>query len=37
MELADRVLVMSEGGIAYDRPVAEASIGEIGQHMAGHH
>ena len=26
MELADRVLVMSEGAIAYDRPVAEAEI-----------
>ena len=37
MELADRVLVMSEGTIAYDRPVAEAEIGEIGQRMAGHH
>lgn len=37
MELADRVLVMSEGRIAYDRPVAEAEIGEIGQYMAGHH
>jgi len=37
MELADRVLVMSEGAIVYDRPVAEAEIGEIGQRMAGHH
>lgn len=37
MELADRVLVMSEGAIAYDKPVAEAKIGEIGQYMAGHH
>ncbi len=36
MELADRVLVMSEGRIAYDRPVAEAAIAEIGHHMGGH-
>ncbi|AZQ66732.1 ABC transporter ATP-binding protein [Silicimonas algicola] len=37
MELADRVLVMSEGAISYDRPVGEVAIGEIGQRMAGHH
>ena len=37
MELADRVLVMSDGAIAYDKPVTEAQIGEIGQYMAGHH
>jgi simple sugar transport system ATP-binding protein len=36
MELADRVLVMSEGRIAFDRPVAEASIEEIGHRMGGH-
>ncbi|MEM1400582.1 MAG: ATP-binding cassette domain-containing protein, partial [Pseudomonadota bacterium] len=36
MELADRVLVMSEGAIAYNRSVAEVNIGEIGQRMAGH-
>lgn len=36
MELADRVLVMSEGRIAYDAPVAEASIATIGHHMGGH-
>jgi ABC-type uncharacterized transport system ATPase subunit len=37
MELADRVLVMSEGAIAYNRPVAEADIGDIGHRMGGHH
>jgi len=37
MELADRVLVMSEGAIAYDRPVAQADIAEIGHRMGGHH
>ncbi|MEM8728313.1 MAG: ABC transporter ATP-binding protein [Pseudomonadota bacterium] len=37
MELADRVLVMSEGAIAYDRPVAEATIADIGARMGGHH
>lgn len=36
LELADRVLVMSEGRIAYERPVAEADIAEIGRHMGGH-
>ena len=37
MELANRVLVMSEGTISYGQPVGEVSIGEIGQRMAGHH
>jgi simple sugar transport system ATP-binding protein len=36
MELADRVLVMSEGRIAFDRLVAEATIEEIGHRMGGH-
>ncbi len=36
IELADRVLVMSEGRIAYDRPAAEADRAEIGHHMGGH-
>ncbi|MGB1025660.1 MAG: ABC transporter ATP-binding protein [Rhodospirillaceae bacterium] len=36
MELADRILVMSEGRIAYERPAAEADIAEIGHHMGGH-
>lgn len=37
MELADRVLVMSEGAIAYDKPVGEATIADIGHHMGGQH
>ncbi len=36
LELADRVLVMSEGRIAYDRPIAEADVAAIGHHMGGH-
>lgn len=37
LELADRVLVMSEGRITYDRPVAQADIASIGHHMGGMH
>ena len=36
MEMADRVLVMSEGRIVYDRPTSAADIAEIGHHMGGH-
>ena len=36
LELSDRVLVMSEGRIAFETPIATADIGEIGRHMAGH-
>ncbi len=36
LELADRVLVMSEGRIAFETPAASADIAEIGRHMAGH-
>ncbi|WP_236545236.1 ABC transporter ATP-binding protein [Tropicimonas marinistellae] len=36
MELSDRILVMSEGQIAFETPVETADIGEIGRHMAGH-
>lgn len=36
MELADRVLVMSEGRIAYECAAADADIAEIGHHMGGH-
>ncbi|MFT4784192.1 MAG: ABC-type uncharacterized transport system ATPase subunit [Paracoccaceae bacterium] len=36
MELADRVLVMSEGRIAYEAEIAEADIAIIGHHMGGH-
>lgn len=36
MELSDRILVMSEGRIAFETPIATANIAQIGQHMAGH-
>jgi simple sugar transport system ATP-binding protein len=36
MELADRILVMSEGRITYETPAAQASLAEIGHHMGGH-
>ena len=36
LELADRVVVMSEGRIAFETPIATADVGEIGRHMAGH-
>jgi len=36
LELADRVLVISEGKIAYETPVASADRQVIGRHMAGH-
>lgn len=36
MELADRVLVMSDGRIAYECAAADADIAEIGHHMGGH-
>ena len=37
LQLSDRILVMSEGHIAYETPAVNADIGEIGRHMAGHH
>lgn len=36
MELADRIIVMSEGRVSFETPIAAANIVEIGQHMAGH-
>ena len=36
IELADRILVMSEGCIAYETPIAQADIATIGHHMGGH-
>lgn len=36
LELADRVLVMSEGHIAYETPIAQANVSEVGRYMAGH-
>lgn len=37
LELSDRVLVMSEGRIAFETPIEKADLREIGSHMAGHH
>ncbi|BAQ47293.1 MULTISPECIES: ABC transporter ATP-binding protein [Methylobacterium] len=37
LELSDRILVMSEGRLVYETTAAEAEIGAIGRHMAGHH
>lgn len=37
LELSDRVLVMSEGRIAFETPIEKADLREIGGHMAGHH
>lgn len=36
LELADRVLVMSEGRIAYECRADEADVATIGHHMGGH-
>ncbi|CDX23852.1 ABC transporter related protein [Mesorhizobium sp. ORS 3324] len=37
LELSDRILVMSDGALVYETPIAEASVQTIGEHMAGHH
>ncbi|MBI1170483.1 ATP-binding cassette domain-containing protein [bacterium] len=36
MELSDRILVMSEGRIAFETPAATADLATIGHHMGGH-
>jgi len=36
MELSDRIIVMSEGQIAFETPIATAKVAEIGHYMAGH-
>ncbi|KGB81454.1 ABC transporter ATP-binding protein [Rhodovulum sp. NI22] len=36
LELSDRIVVMSEGRIAYETPGATADVAEIGRYMAGH-
>ncbi len=36
MELSDRIVVMSEGRIAFETAAAAASMSEIGHHMGGH-
>ncbi len=35
--LADRIVVMSEGRIVYEIESEQATIGEVGRHMGGHH
>lgn len=35
-ELADRILVMHDGAISYEVPIAEADRATIGRHMVGH-
>ncbi len=37
LELSDRILVMSDGALVYETPIAEANVHTIGEHMAGHH
>ncbi|CAM5416915.1 ABC transporter ATP-binding protein [Frigidibacter albus] len=36
MELSDRILVMSEGRIAYEVAAEQAELATIGHHMGGH-
>ena len=36
-ELSDRILVMSNGEIAFETPIGNADAGVIGSYMAGHH
>src|SRR5262249_54302129 len=35
--MSDRVLVMSEGRIVHESPIASADVAVIGRFMAGHH
>ena len=37
LELSDRILVMSDGALVYETPIAKANVQTIGEHMAGHH
>lgn len=36
LELSDRILVMSDGALVYETPIATADVQTIGRHMAGH-
>lgn len=36
LELSDRILVMSDGALVYETPIADADVHVIGEHMAGH-
>jgi simple sugar transport system ATP-binding protein len=35
--LSDRIVVMSEGSIAYETLAKDANVAEMGRYMAGHH
>jgi simple sugar transport system ATP-binding protein len=35
-ELADRIVVMFNGELVYETPIAEADLAIVGRHMAGH-
>ena len=38
LELSDRILVMSDGALVYETPIAAGRASQtIGEHMAGHH
>ncbi|MFC7052080.1 ABC transporter ATP-binding protein [Hansschlegelia quercus] len=37
LELSDRILVMSDGQLVYETPIAQADLHVIGEHMAGKH
>jgi len=37
LELSDRILVMSDGALVYETPIASADVQTIGRYMAGHH
>ena len=34
--LADRIVVISDGKAVHETPIADADLGVIGRHMAGH-
>jgi general nucleoside transport system ATP-binding protein len=34
--LADRIVVISDGHAVHETPIAQADLGVIGRHMAGH-
>ncbi len=36
LEMSDRLLVMSDGKLVYETPIASADVHTIGAHMAGH-
>jgi simple sugar transport system ATP-binding protein len=36
LELADRIVVISDGKLVYETPSSKADLTEIGRHMAGH-